>query len=113
MEHTQSELDSLLQHVSDTWQLKRSLEQIQAQKHQLQDELNQLMTQELSIKKQLRESKKIIDHCLQTGEDATATKLVKSTQDLSKWQHDLDDLIYNSLYPAVAGAMGVKGVLSP
>ncbi len=118
MAHTQSELDSLLQHVSDTWQLKRSLEQIQTQKHQLQADLNELMTQELSIKKELKESKKLIDHCLQTGEDATVTKLIKTTDDLINWKYDdlqqrhlnkMDDIIYKSLYSTITSSIAAKG----
>lgn len=120
MSQTDSELDSLLQHVQDTWQLKKSLDAIQQKKHQLQSQVNDLTTQELSLKKQLKESKKLMDHCLQTGEDAVEAKMVRSTQEYQRWEHDyrsyterMYDLSAEQLHALVSskwkGALGATG----
>lgn len=120
MSNTDSELDSLLQHVQETWRLKRSLEDVQRQKQQLQAELNDLTTKEISIKKDLRDAKKLMDHCLQTGEDATVAKLTKNTLDMTRWDLEyeqmsnyavrkMDDLIYNRLTKGGLGALGATG----
>ena len=78
------EVQDLTELVAQIVQLREHLKQVEADKQQAQAQVNTCTTQLLDLKKQMRDARKLLDHCLDTGEDVTSVKLTKTVSELTQ-----------------------------
>jgi predicted nucleic acid-binding Zn-ribbon protein len=77
------EVKDLQELVSQIVQLREQMKHVEADKQRAQEQVNACSTQLLHLKSQMREARKLLDHCLDTGEDVTAVKLTKTISELT------------------------------
>ncbi len=85
------EVQDLQDLVKQIVELREQMKQVEADKQRAQEQLNTCSTQMLGLKQQMREARKLLDHCLDTGEDVTAVKLTKTISELSPRKHMLTE----------------------
>lgn len=62
--------------------LREQMRCVEEQKQRAQDQVNAHAAQLKDLKAQMRDVRKLLDHCLDTGEDVTAVKLTKTVSEL-------------------------------
>jgi hypothetical protein len=76
------EVEDLTGLVSQIVQLREQIKVVEAQKLQAQEQVNTCTTQLLGLKNEMKDARKLLDHCLTTGEDVTSVKLTKTVSEL-------------------------------
>lgn len=82
LDETQHQIEDLTGLVAQIVEMKASQRNLEAQKNLLQQQVNEITTQIMRINKEIREQRKLLDHCLDTGEDLTTVKLTKDSDEL-------------------------------
>lgn len=83
MTDTTPEVEDLSGLVAQIVQLREQIKQVEAQKQQAQEQMNACSTQLLGLKNEMKDARKLLDHCLTTGEDVTSVKLTKTVSELN------------------------------
>jgi septal ring factor EnvC (AmiA/AmiB activator) len=76
------ELQDLQDLVSQIVHLREQMRCVEADKQRAQEQVNAHAAQLKDLKAQMRDVRKLLDHCLDTGEDVTAVKLTKTVSEL-------------------------------
>jgi predicted nucleic acid-binding Zn-ribbon protein len=77
------QVQDLQELVSQIVHLREQMKQVEADKQRAQEQVNACSTQLLGLKSQMKETRNLLDHCLDTGEDVTAVKLTKTIQEIT------------------------------
>lgn len=77
------EVEDLTRLCTQIVHLREQIKQVEAQKLQAQEQVNTCTTQLLGLKNEMKDARKLLDHCLTTGEDVTAVKLTKTVSELN------------------------------
>lgn len=87
-------LNPLLDHVQQMIQMRTSIEQLKSRKSELMNEVNGISLELLAAEKQFKEHKKVLDHCLLTGDDPVQVRLTMNTKELRSEPADRTNVMY-------------------
>ena len=79
--HNVQDLQELIKQMVE---LREEIKLVEVNKQRAQEVMNACSTQLLGLKSQMKEARKLLDHCLETGEDVTAVRLTKTMSELKR-----------------------------
>lgn len=82
---TEQLADSIKEHVLNMLKMTNEINRLEEKYNDLQNELKSIATLKTGLIKEYKDSKKLLDHCLDTGQDPIQTKLSYTTDELTSF----------------------------
>ena len=106
-----TETSTLVNHVQELLKMRHNIEQLKSRKSELMNDVNNISIELLSVEKQFKEHKQVLDHCLLTGDDPVQVRLTMHTQELRSEQADRTKALhqYENVYTDIYNHIVSRG----
>jgi hypothetical protein len=94
---TSVDSSTLLDHLNQLIVLRDNIQCLKAQKAELMSQVNDITVKMMEAARQLKEGKKVLDHCLETGDDPVQVRLTLTEKELVKQDYVKQDYVKNDV----------------